>query len=89
MLVVEDNLLVQTITKKLLEKLGYSVLTANDGVEGVATIQTYKKENRAVSLVLMVNSYPFCQIFIRYVDFPIFLGSGHAKYVGIRSNRNY
>ncbi|MDX8384512.1 MAG: response regulator [Ghiorsea sp.] len=49
-LLAEDNLIVQEIAKELLLKLGYHVITANDGVEAV---KAYKARGQDIGLVLM------------------------------------
>ncbi|MBI2938050.1 MAG: PAS domain S-box protein [Thaumarchaeota archaeon] len=49
-LVVEDETSIREITKSTLQKYGYNVLTASDGVEAVAT---YTKNRGKINVVLM------------------------------------
>ena len=43
-LLVEDELSVQTVVGRLLRKLGYTVLIADDGVEGVSLFDEHSEE---------------------------------------------
>lgn len=54
LLLVEDNIINQRLTKLILEKAGYSVITANNGKEAV-TIYTERKE---IKLVVMDIQMP-------------------------------
>lgn len=48
-MVVDDEILIQKISKTILEKYGYRVITASDGVEAVAKFASRKDE---IALVL-------------------------------------
>lgn len=51
-LLVDDEELVRTLGTKMLERLGFSVITACDGVEGLETYERHREEVRAVILDL-------------------------------------
>ena len=54
-LIVEDEELVRTMSKKLVESLGYRVITANDGLEGV---DIYKQNHSEIDAVLLDMKMP-------------------------------
>ncbi|KAI9145863.1 hypothetical protein BKA69DRAFT_1121070 [Paraphysoderma sedebokerense] len=60
-LVVEDNLLVQRVTKKSLEKVGYDVVVANDGVEAVEVL---KVKNVQVKDTIEKVDFVFMDLFM-------------------------
>ncbi|KAI9140791.1 hypothetical protein BKA69DRAFT_1077744 [Paraphysoderma sedebokerense] len=52
-LIVEDNLLVQRIAQKMVKKLGYKVVLANDGVQAVECVEKSLSSDSKVDLILM------------------------------------
>lgn len=54
-LVVDDEELVRNVSKMMLERLGYRVLTAADGAEGVHVFTEHKDE---ISVVLLDMTMP-------------------------------
>ena len=48
-LVVEDDLLIRASVRMFLERAGYMVVTADDGVEG---LRVYKRHQASISLLL-------------------------------------
>jgi two-component system, cell cycle sensor histidine kinase and response regulator CckA len=54
-LVVDDEVAVQEITKTTLEIHGYSVITANDGIEAIAI---YAEQKQDISVVLIDMMMP-------------------------------
>jgi CheY-like chemotaxis protein len=54
-LVVDDEELILDVTKRILEKAGYTVLTARNGFEG---IETFKAHHENLILVLMDMTMP-------------------------------
>jgi two-component system, cell cycle sensor histidine kinase and response regulator CckA len=55
-LVVDDETAIQEITQVTLESHGYTVMTANDGIEAIALYAEHKREIRVVLLDLMMPS---------------------------------
>jgi two-component system, cell cycle sensor histidine kinase and response regulator CckA len=53
-LVVDDEVAVQEITKTTLETHGYSVITANDGIEAIAIYAEQKQDIRVVLIDMMM-----------------------------------
>ena len=49
-LVVDDEDTVRSVMKRILVRAGYTVLTAEDGIEGVAAFRAHRQEIRAVIL---------------------------------------
>jgi CheY-like chemotaxis protein len=54
-LIIDDEDLMRTVAKKILEKCGYSVLTASDGLEGV---KIFRKKHREILCVLLDLAMP-------------------------------
>lgn len=50
--VVEDDLMIQEIYQKALKENGYTVLTANDGEEGLAIIKKYKPDVAIIDIMM-------------------------------------
>lgn len=55
-LIVEDTRATQDVVKSMLHTLGYSVLTANDGLEALAV---YQKESAIINVVLTDIILPY------------------------------
>ncbi len=53
-LVVDDEVAIQTITKTSLETYGYRVLTASDGIEAIAVYAQHKEEISVVLIDMMM-----------------------------------
>lgn len=53
-LVIDDEDVIRTMVKEILEMLGYEVITAKDGFEGIAKFETHKEELRGVLLDMIM-----------------------------------
>lgn len=53
-LVVDDEESIRQITRAALEKFGYKVITANDGMEALAAFKRHQREIRAVLIDIMM-----------------------------------
>ena len=81
-LVIDDEVVVCTFAKRTLEKLGYKVLMANGGREGVAAIL----RDRSIALVLLDATMPlmsgeetFRKIKAARPEMTVVLCSGYAE----------
>ena len=81
-LLVDDEDLVRNINERLLKALGYQILTAVDGVEGLARYQEHRSE---ISLVLLDLTMPrmsgaetFRQLREWNPDLPVIIYSGYV-----------
>jgi len=55
-LIVDDEEIVRTVTKKILEQFGFTILTAKDGYKGV---EVFKKYSKDVIMVLLDLTMPY------------------------------
>jgi signal transduction histidine kinase/CheY-like chemotaxis protein len=82
-LLVDDEETVRTVGKHMLEYLGYSVLTANDGVEAVAVFREHAAEIACVVLDLtmpnMDGRETFGELHRLRDDLPIVMSSGYNE----------
>lgn len=53
-LLVDDDAMVRSVAKQMLERIGFSVLTATDGLEGVETFREHADEIRLVVMDMMM-----------------------------------
>ena len=81
-LVIEDDPIIRKTTKAILEKLGYTVLLAEDGQKG---IDIYKSEQRKIDLVLMDMIMPvmngkecFRELKVLNPDVKVIMASGYT-----------
>ena len=81
-LVVDDEEMVRKLAEKILKRLGYTILLASDGKEG---LETYRKERERVSAVVLDLSMPelpgdevLKQIRTEDPEAKIILSSGHT-----------
>ncbi len=81
-LLVDDELMVRTVLKTLVESLGFTVITANDGVEAV---EEYRKNREKIKLVLMDMTMPrkngveaFTEMLEISPDVKVIILSGHS-----------
>jgi two-component system, cell cycle sensor histidine kinase and response regulator CckA len=79
-LVVDDEEMLRKVTRRLLERLGYRVLTAADGEEAVAL---FRSDAQAADAVLLDMSMPrldgratFAELMKIRPDLPVVLSSG-------------
>ncbi len=82
LLLVEDEAMVRTVAQRALERQGYTVLTANDGEEGLERLQGNADIDLVISDVVMPNmDGPKMAEQIRqiYPDLPILFMSGYAE----------
>jgi PAS domain S-box-containing protein len=82
-LVIDDEDTVRAVTKRVLEQAGYRVLTAVDGVDGVAVFDAHKSEIRAVILDVtmprMGGEETYRQLRLRSADVRVLLASGYSE----------
>jgi signal transduction histidine kinase/CheY-like chemotaxis protein len=82
LLVVDDEPLVRSVTRRSLERAGYKVLTASDGAEGLAVYQEHADEIRVVVLDMAMPVMGGAECFrrLRAVDpsVRVLLASGYA-----------
>ncbi|MCK5130654.1 MAG: response regulator [Candidatus Sabulitectum sp.] len=81
-LLVDDEKIVRTVLKTLMESLGFTVLTASDGVEAV---ELYSVNQNDIKLVLMDMTMPrkngieaFCEMREISPDVKVIILSGHS-----------
>lgn len=81
-LVIEDEAIVRQIVERMLEKLGYSVLSAEDGAAGVAQ---FERSGADITLVFLDMTMPrmggeatLRALRARRPDVPVILASGHS-----------
>ena len=82
-LLVDDEDILRTVGKDLLKSLGYSVLTASNGLEALNVFEQNKKELSIIILdmIMPVMSGKICSEKIRNIDpnIPILIASGYSK----------
>ena len=82
-LLVDDEEIVRTGTRMLLERLGYLVTCAGDGFEAIARFEQQARDTQAVLLDITMPGRDGFQVFkeIRNIDptVPIILMSGYAE----------
>ncbi|MDK2973103.1 MAG: hypothetical protein PWP23_2858 [Candidatus Sumerlaeota bacterium] len=82
-LVVDDEVSVRTVTKLYLEKVGFKVLAAEDGVPGVETYRAHRDEIVLVVLDLTMPRMSGEECFreLRRIDkdIPVLLSSGYSE----------
>jgi PAS domain S-box-containing protein len=83
-LVVDDDESVRTVAKRILERTGFRVLVAADGVEGVTMFRAYRGEIRAVLLDVtmprMGGEEAFRQLRQIAPDVRVLLSSGYSEH---------
>ena len=86
-IVVEDDLVNQIIMKSLLEQKGLALQIANNGQEGVDTVQNLIKDNQFPDLILMDINMPIMDGYestkkirehLKNTHVPIFIVSSNA-----------
>ena len=81
-LIVEDDIAIMKLHKEVLERYGYTTLSASDGVEALEVFETHGHEIRiAVVDVIMprMNGRELIeQIRLKYASLPIILTSGYS-----------
>ncbi|RJQ58697.1 MAG: response regulator [Desulfobacteraceae bacterium] len=82
-LLVDDEAIIRQVSRQLLESLGFSVLTASDGLEA---LDIYRKKNREIALVLLDMTMPqmdgaetFREMQRHSPDVPVILSSGYTE----------
>ena len=82
-LLVDDEETVRAVAKRMLEKLGFEVLLARDGVEGVAQFERHHEELACVLLDLTMPHMDGEEAFrrMRHIDdsVPVILSSGYNE----------
>ena len=82
-LYVDDEAMLRNLFKEMGEKLGYTILTANDGVHSLEILQHHNKEITLVVLDLqmpeMNGKEAFYEIQKRYPNLKVALSSGYGK----------
>ncbi|WP_164117037.1 response regulator [Sphingorhabdus sp. Alg239-R122] len=82
LLLVEDEAMVRAVAQRALERQGYTVLTANDGEEGLERLRSNAEIDLVISDVVMPNmDGPKMAEQIRqtYPELPILFMSGYAE----------
>lgn len=90
-LLVDDEKVVRDVVKRMLELLGFSVLTASDGIEALSCVEEHRGEIACVILDLampnMGGEETFLELRSRRIDVPVILASGYTEQeVKIRLN---
>lgn len=92
-LLVEDEDLVSELAKRILERAGYTVLTAADGREA---LNLYEKERERISAVILDVILPHmggkqCLHELRKIDpnVKVLLTSGHPVYASSKEMREF
>ncbi|MCP4659195.1 MAG: response regulator [bacterium] len=87
-LVVDDDDRVRAVTRKMLERLGYEVLTADDGRETIAILQQQGTEIAVVLLDLTMphidGKQTLAEIERLGIEVPVILTSGHSEQEAVR-----
>ena len=82
-LVVDDEESIRNVTRRILERAGFKVLTASDGVEGVAVFREHQTEVRAVVLDVtmprMGGEETFRQLRQLRPEVKVLLSSGYSE----------
>jgi len=91
-LVVDDEEIVRAVTKQVLEEMGFSVLTAEDGVRG---LEVFRAHSHEIDVVLLDVTMPqmdgeqtFCAIREIRSDAVIVLSSGYEEQEATRRFAN-
>lgn len=83
-LFIDDEDLVRSVGRRMLEKMGYIVLTASDGLEGVAVFRKHRDVIICVVLDLSMPRMGGKQAFeeIRKISgrIPVIMSSGYTEY---------
>ena len=82
-LVIDDEEIVRSVSKSLLGRAGFNVITAADGEEGLAIFQEH---HRSLACVILDLSMPYMSGNLVYArlrsinpEIPVFLTSGHSN----------
>ena len=82
-LLVDDEEMIRLAGKRILEKMGYKVLLASDGMEGIRVFSEFKEKLSVVILDMMMPVMDGEETFLRLreisADVPILLSSGYSK----------
>ncbi|MBN2340605.1 MAG: response regulator [Deltaproteobacteria bacterium] len=82
-LLVDDEEMIRHAGKRILEKMGYRVLLAEDGMEGIRVFSEHKEKLAAVILDIMMPVMDGEETFLRLKeisnDVPVLLSSGYSK----------
>jgi len=81
-LVVDDDMMVRTVVKRMLEKLGCKVLLASDGEEGM---ETYRRNKQEIDLILLDMTMPrmggkevLAKLYALDATLPVYICSGYS-----------
>jgi two-component system, cell cycle sensor histidine kinase and response regulator CckA len=82
-LLVDDEEMIRLAGKRILEKMGYQVLLAADGMEGIRVFSEHKEKLSVVILDMMMPVMDGEETFLRLkeisADVPVLLSSGYSK----------
>ncbi|MBN2717024.1 MAG: response regulator, partial [Deltaproteobacteria bacterium] len=82
-LLVDDEEMIRMAGKRILEKMGYKVLLASDGLEGIRVFSEHKEKLSVVILDMMMPVMDGEETFLRLreisADVPVLLSSGYSK----------
>ncbi|MBN2525831.1 MAG: response regulator [Deltaproteobacteria bacterium] len=82
-LLVDDEEMIRMAGKRILEKMGYRVLLASDGLEGIRVFSEHKEKLSVVILDMMMPVMDGEETFLRLreisSDVPVLLSSGYSK----------
>lgn len=82
-LIVDDELLIRTLFSRLIDKLGYTTMTASNGAEAIEVFSKYKDEIDAVILDMVMPDINGDKVFkhLREIqsDIKILLSTGYSE----------